>query len=55
MPTVSFSSRIPSAFPLTDAASLNPTLHTFNPHDPIYVEVLHRNIDENDGTGYDLD
>ncbi|CAJ0959160.1 unnamed protein product, partial [Mesorhabditis belari] len=41
-PSISFSSRFPSAFPLTDAASLQTSLHTFNPHDPIYVDVLQR-------------
>ncbi|TKR87267.1 hypothetical protein L596_011689 [Steinernema carpocapsae] len=44
-PTVSFTSRFPSAFPLTDASSLNPLLNTFNPHDPIYVDVLQRHHD----------
>ncbi|KAH7691221.1 RBC-1 protein, partial [Aphelenchoides avenae] len=41
-PTVSFSSRFPNAFPITDASSLNLSLSTFNPHDPVYVEVLQR-------------
>uniref|UniRef100_A0A9J2PHZ4 RAVE complex protein Rav1 C-terminal domain-containing protein n=1 Tax=Ascaris lumbricoides TaxID=6252 RepID=A0A9J2PHZ4_ASCLU len=43
-PTVSFTSRFPSAFPLTDAASLNPYLSTFNPHDPLYVDVIQRHL-----------
>uniref|UniRef100_A0A914ZRW3 RAVE complex protein Rav1 C-terminal domain-containing protein n=1 Tax=Parascaris univalens TaxID=6257 RepID=A0A914ZRW3_PARUN len=49
-PTVSFTSRFPAAFPLTDAASLNPYLSTFNPHDPLYVEVIRRHLpsDERD-------
>ncbi|KAK6760766.1 hypothetical protein RB195_022003 [Necator americanus] len=41
-PTVSFTSRFPSAFPITDASSLHPTLNTFNPHEPMYVDVLRR-------------
>ncbi|GMT07275.1 hypothetical protein PENTCL1PPCAC_29449, partial [Pristionchus entomophagus] len=42
-PMVSFTSRLPNAFPLTDAASLHSNLVTFNPHDPAYLEVLRRN------------
>ncbi|VDK43174.1 unnamed protein product [Anisakis simplex] len=42
-PTVSFTSRFPSAFPLTDAASLNSYLSTFNPRDPLYVDIIQRN------------
>ncbi|EPB75130.1 hypothetical protein ANCCEY_05799 [Ancylostoma ceylanicum] len=41
-PIVSFTSRFPSAFPITDASSLHPTLNTFNPHEPMYVDVLRR-------------
>ncbi|VDM63599.1 unnamed protein product [Angiostrongylus costaricensis] len=41
-PVISFTSRFPSAFPITDASSLHPTLNTFNPHEPIYVDVLRR-------------
>ncbi|VDM49328.1 unnamed protein product [Toxocara canis] len=43
-PTISFTSRFPSAFPLTDAASLNPYLSTFNPHDPLYVDIIQRHL-----------
>uniref|UniRef100_A0A158R4B7 WD_REPEATS_REGION domain-containing protein n=1 Tax=Syphacia muris TaxID=451379 RepID=A0A158R4B7_9BILA len=39
-PTISFTSRFPSAFPLTDAASLNPSLYTFNSDIPVYFNVL---------------
>uniref|UniRef100_A0A1I7WD60 WD_REPEATS_REGION domain-containing protein n=1 Tax=Heterorhabditis bacteriophora TaxID=37862 RepID=A0A1I7WD60_HETBA len=49
-PVVSFTSRFPAAFPITDASSLHPTLNTFNPHEPIYVDVLRR-----EGDGKDID
>uniref|UniRef100_A0A915EAK0 Uncharacterized protein n=1 Tax=Ditylenchus dipsaci TaxID=166011 RepID=A0A915EAK0_9BILA len=42
--TVSFASRFPDAFPLTDASSLNLSMHTFNPHDPAYSEVLRKHM-----------
>lgn len=45
-PTVVFSSRLPHVFPLSDAASLNHNAATFNPHDPIYVDLLHRNVEK---------
>ncbi|GMT36366.1 hypothetical protein PFISCL1PPCAC_27663 [Pristionchus fissidentatus] len=45
-PMVSFTSRLPNAFPLTDAASLHSNLCTFNPHDPAYLEVLRRNANQ---------
>lgn len=39
---VSFSSRLPSAFPLSDASSLrHSNLLTFNPHWPRFVHLLH--------------
>ncbi|CAJ0582912.1 unnamed protein product, partial [Mesorhabditis spiculigera] len=41
-PSVSFSSRFPGTFPITDAASLRTTLHTFNPYTPVYFDVLHK-------------
>ncbi|PAV73994.1 hypothetical protein WR25_00481 [Diploscapter pachys] len=41
-PTISYTSRFPGALPVTDAASLHPTLNTFNPHEPMYVDVLRR-------------
>lgn len=39
-PTISLNSRFPGAFPITDASSLQPTLNTFNPHEPLYIDVL---------------
>ena len=39
-PQISFSSRLPHAFPLTDAISLQSNLVTFNPHDPVFVKVM---------------
>ncbi|KAE9556016.1 hypothetical protein FO519_000762 [Halicephalobus sp. NKZ332] len=45
-PTINFASRFPNAFPLTDAASLNLNLYTFNPHNPIYTEVAQRHSPE---------
>ncbi|KIH47071.1 hypothetical protein ANCDUO_22874, partial [Ancylostoma duodenale] len=33
---------VDAAFPITDASSLHPTLNTFNPHEPMYVDVLRR-------------
>ncbi|KAK0411859.1 hypothetical protein QR680_005883 [Steinernema hermaphroditum] len=54
-PTVSFTSRFPSAFPLTDASSLNPLLNTFNPHDPIYVDVLQRHHDHSNSNSSEVD
>lgn len=44
-PQIVFSSRLPGVFPLSDAASLNHNVATFNPHDPVYVELLHKNGD----------
>jgi hypothetical protein len=41
-PQISFSSRLPHAVPLTDAVSLQSNVVTFNPHDPVFVEFLHR-------------
>ncbi|WKY17140.1 hypothetical protein Q1695_001621 [Nippostrongylus brasiliensis] len=41
-PVVSFTSRFPSAFPVTDASSLHPTLNTFNPFEPIYVDTYRK-------------
>ena len=45
-PTINFASRFPNAFPLTDAASLNLNLYTFNPYNPIYTEVAQRHSPE---------
>ncbi|GMR60970.1 hypothetical protein PMAYCL1PPCAC_31165, partial [Pristionchus mayeri] len=50
-PMISFTSRLPNAFPLTDAASLHSNLVTFNPHDPAYLDVLRRNANQ----GHDND
>lgn len=41
-PVVSFTSRFPSAFPIIDASSLHPTLNTFNPFEPLYVDTFRR-------------
>uniref|UniRef100_A0A914YLS6 RAVE complex protein Rav1 C-terminal domain-containing protein n=1 Tax=Panagrolaimus superbus TaxID=310955 RepID=A0A914YLS6_9BILA len=45
-PTINFASRFPNAFPLTDAASLNLSLYTFNPYNPVYAEVAQRQSPE---------
>ncbi|EJD75711.1 hypothetical protein LOAG_17206 [Loa loa] len=37
-PTVSFTSRFPSAFSLSDATSLNPSLSVYYPHDFLYEQ-----------------
>ncbi|KJH47114.1 hypothetical protein DICVIV_06822 [Dictyocaulus viviparus] len=49
-PVISFTSRFPAAFPITDAASLHPNLNTFNPHEPIYFEVLRREDGKDSGS-----
>ncbi|CAB3399146.1 unnamed protein product [Caenorhabditis bovis] len=45
-PVISYSSRLPNALPHSDAVSLHSNLSTFNPHEPIYINVLRRNVDE---------
>ncbi|CAI5454852.1 unnamed protein product [Caenorhabditis angaria] len=45
-PVVSYSSRLPGALPHSDSASLHSTLNTFNPHEPIYIDVLRNDLDE---------
>ncbi|KAK5967217.1 hypothetical protein GCK32_000230 [Trichostrongylus colubriformis] len=43
-PVVSFTSRIPSALPVTDASSLHPTLDTFNPFEPMYGDSFRKEM-----------
>ncbi|MFH4976062.1 hypothetical protein AB6A40_002771 [Gnathostoma spinigerum] len=49
-PTVSFTSRFPGAFPVTDAASLNPYLSILNPHDPVYNDIIRHQLPRNEFT-----
>ncbi|VDO88001.1 unnamed protein product [Haemonchus placei] len=43
-PVVSFTSRIPSALPIADASSLHPSLDTFNPFEPMLVDLLRKEV-----------
>ncbi|CAD6187487.1 unnamed protein product [Caenorhabditis auriculariae] len=44
-PVISYSSRFPGALPTSDAGSIQSTLNTFNPHEPLYIDVLRRDLD----------
>lgn len=44
-PVVSYSSRLPGALPSSDAKSLQSKLNTFNPQEPIYLDVLRTDVD----------
>jgi hypothetical protein len=41
-PTLSFTSRLPNALPLTDALSLRHNVLTFNAHHPVFVHLLQK-------------
>lgn len=41
-PTVSFTSRFPSAFSLSDATSLNPSLSVYYPHDFLHEQFTEK-------------
>ncbi|VDN05634.1 unnamed protein product [Thelazia callipaeda] len=43
-PTLSFTSRFPSAFSLSDSISLNPSLCVYYPHDFLHVQFAQKNI-----------
>uniref|UniRef100_A0AC35TZX5 WD_REPEATS_REGION domain-containing protein n=1 Tax=Rhabditophanes sp. KR3021 TaxID=114890 RepID=A0AC35TZX5_9BILA len=59
-PSVSFTSRFPNAFPLTDASSILPNIFTFSPHNPLYLinyiqKLTNKHQDEHQKEGNSFD